>query len=162
MTGILIIMNVFIHPWTLGNLTVKYLSINSNYPWNLSHGRNVASTISAVSNKKCYRLSYCKFSLLDISMQINHAKFLSFLEKYYSIFSVWMRISQSKYLTIIWNRTSSITYSIPRITIRVIVRTFAFVHGFAFTPLKLSMPCWNFNYFYHIITMVAYIVIRLD
>ena len=105
MTGILIIMNVFIHPWTLGNLTVKYLSINSNYPWNLSHGRNAASTISAVSNKKCYRLSYCKFSLLDISMQINHAKFLSFLEKYYSIFSVWMRISQSKYLTIIWKRS---------------------------------------------------------
>ena len=75
MAGILIIMNVFIHPWTLGNLTVKYLSINSNYPWNLSHGRNVTSTISAVSNKKCYRLSYCKVSLLDISMQINHAKF---------------------------------------------------------------------------------------
>ena len=86
MTGILIIMNVFIHPWTLGNLTVKYLSINSNYPWNLSHGRNVASTISAVSNKKCYRLSYCKFSLLDISMQINHAKFVSYLEKCYGIF----------------------------------------------------------------------------
>ena len=147
MAGILIIMNVFIHPWTLGNLTVRYLSINSNYPWNLSHGRNVTSTISAVSNKKCYRLSYCKFSLLDISMQINHAKFLSFLEKYYSIFSVWMRISQSKYLTIIWNRTSSITYSIPRITIRVIVRTFAFSHGFAFNPLKLPMPWWKYNYF---------------
>ena len=147
MAGILIIMNVFIHPWTLGNLTVRYLSINSNYPWNLSHGRNVTSTISAVSNKKCYRLSYCKFSLLDISMQINHAKFLSLLEKYYGIFSTWTRISQSKYLTIIWKWTSSITYSIPRITIRVIVRTFAFVHGFAFTPLILSMPCWKFNYF---------------
>ena len=140
-------MNVFIHPWTLGNLTVKYLSINSNYPWNLSHGRNVASTISAVSNKKCYRLSYCKFSLLDISMQINHAKFVSYLEKCYGIFSTSTRIFQSKYLTIIWNRTSSITYSIPRNTMRVNVRTFAFVHGFAFTHLKLCMPCWKFNYF---------------
>ena len=86
MTGILIIMNVFIHPWTLGNITVKYLSINLNYPWNLSHGRNVASTISVVSNKKCYRLSHCKCSLLDISMQINHAKFLSFLEKLWHFF----------------------------------------------------------------------------
>ena len=137
MTGILIIMNVFIHPWTLGNLTVKYLSINSNYPWNLSHGRNVTSTISAVSNKKCYRLSYYKFTLLDISMQINHAKFLSFLEKYYGIFSTWTRISQSKYLRTIWNRTLYITYSISIITIRVIVRTFAFVHGFVFSS-------WNY------------------
>ena len=137
MTGILIIMNVFIHPWTLGNLTVRYLSINSNYPWNLSHGRNVTSTISAVSNKKCYRLSYYKFTLLDISMQINHAKFLSFLEKYHGIFSTWTRISQSQYLRIIWKRTLYITYSISIITIRVIVRTFAFVHGFAFAS-------WNY------------------
>ena len=155
MTGILIIMNVFIHPWTLGNLTVKYLSINSNYPWNLSHGRNVTSTISAVSNKKCYRLSYCKFSLLDISMQINHAKFLSFLETYYGIF---FYLNENFSIQVFNNYLKTITYSIPRITIRVIVRTFAFVHGFAFTPLKLSMPCWKFNYFYHIITMVAYIV----
>ena len=144
MTGILIIMNVFIHPWTLGNLTVKYLSINSNYPWNLSHGRNVASTISAVSNKKCYRLSYCKFSLLDISMQINHAKFLSFLEKYHGIF---FYLSENFSIQVFNNYLKTITYSIPRNTMRVIARTFAFVHGFAFTHLKLCMPCWKFNYF---------------
>ena len=134
MTGILIIMNVFIHPWTLRNLTVKYLSINSNYPWNLSHGRNVTSTISAVSNKKCYRLSYCKFSLLDISMQINHAKFLSFLEKYYSIFSTWMRISQSKYLTIIWKRSL-----IPFLELQY-VSLFAHLH----LCMVLRSPPWNY------------------
>ena len=127
-------MNVFIHPWTLGNLTVKYLSINSNYPWNLSHGRNVASTISAVSNKKCYRLSYCKFSLLDISMQINHAKFLSFLEKYYGIFSTWTRISQSKYLTIIWKRSL-----IPFLELQY-VSLFAHLH----LCMVLRSPPWNY------------------
>ena len=134
MTGILIIMNVFIQPWTLGNLTVKCLSINSNYPWNLSHGRNVMSTISAVSNKKCYRLSYCKFSLLDVSMQINHAKFLSFLEKYYGIFSTWTRISQSKYLTIIWKRSL-----IPFLELQY-VSLFAHLH----LCMVLRSPPWNY------------------